>query len=488
LISHIIFVTKVLFRKNNMTYQLLKYKIFKQKVLLISILTIFIICIFPAYSKEQPAQIKNPDENATVLKGKVVTINLQSIVEYVLAQNIDMKIARARIDQAKYYYKGSFASFLPSITGFLPVERFQGGEIFYGPIPVSLTRTTYRPTLAGDFQIFTGGKPFFDSLVSKKQYNRIKIAYDTALQKTLLESCKIYFEWLKNSADVEVANQALKEAEVQLQYNNSRLKTGFGTKLDVLQTKTLLLDRKSLLLRAENQKDSSRIILASLLNIPPSEEMEPEKTFIEPLMLWDKDLTLPQLYEIAAKTRPDIIELTYLLAQARAQYGSSVAGLFPSINAGCYTRGIGPDINALDNSAQGSLSLNLNLLKNLGVGSWSDLKVTKARIKEAILNKEKLLNDIYKTITQAYYDCKYAEQQLQITKEKIEDAKEAHRIALARLKTGIGLNLEVIYAQSQLTKANLEYQSAVKAYNSSQVELLYECGQLTPNKILAAFR
>ncbi|MDD3012214.1 MAG: TolC family protein [Candidatus Gastranaerophilales bacterium] len=460
----------------------------KKKILLILIPAIFFSCFFPAYSKQKPSQVKNADKDVVTLKGKVVTINLQSIVEYILTQSIDLNIVKAQIEQAKYIYRRSFASFLPSISGQLPVEKFQGGEIFYGPIPVSLDRLTYRPAISADYQIFTGGKPIFDMWVYKNQYIRTKISYDTNLQKTLLEACKMYFEWLKNSSDVEVANQALKEIEVQLEYNNSRLKAGFGTQLEVLQTKTLMSDRKNLVLKAENKKDSSRINLATLLNISPAMEMEPEKTFIEPLVLWDKNLTLPQLYDISTKTRPDIKELTYFIAQAKAEYSSSIADLFPSINVGGYLRGIGPDINALDNSAQGALSLNFNLLRNLGVGSWNNIKTAKARFKEAALNKEKLLNDIYKTIAQSYYDCKFYEQQLQVTKEKMKDAKEAYRIALARLKTGVGLNLEVIQAQSELTKSNLEYQTSVRDYNVSQLNLLFECGQLTPDKIQTAFK
>lgn len=466
------------------------YRLFKDKKL--KLLTIFLAVILvgsPAvYSKGKKVQTKIPDTSPVTLQGKVITINLQSIVEYITTQNLEMGIAKTQIEQAKYYYRRSFAPFLPSISGQLPVERFQGGEIFYGPIPISLDRTTYRPALYGDYQIFTGGKPYFDMWIYKNQYLRTQISYNTTLQKTLLEACKIYFEWLKNASDVEVANQALKEAETQLRYNDSRLKSGFGTKLEVLQTKTSLLDRQNLLLRSENKKDSSRINLATMLNIFPTKEMEPEKTFIEPLTLWDRDLTLPQLYDISSKSRPDIKELTYLIAQAKAEYNSSIAALFPSVNVGGFLRGIGPDMQALDSSAQGTLGLNVNLLKNLGVGSWNDIKVAKAKIAEAILNKQKLLNDIYRTIAQSYYDCKYYDEQLRITKEKMEDAKEAYRIALARLRTGVGLNLEVIQAQSELTKSNLEYQVAVRDYNISQLNLLYECGQLTPDRILSAFK
>jgi multidrug efflux system outer membrane protein len=459
--------------------------IFKTKKLLILLLISIFMFILPAYSKVKVKQkkVKQDNQETVTLKGKVVTVNMQSMVEYILKQNIDLNIVKSQIEQAKYYYKGSFAQFLPSISGQLPVERFQGGEIFFGPTPIELTRTTYRPAIFGDYQIYTGGKPFFDVKVYKNQYNRIKTSYDSTMQRKLLEACKVYFEWLKSSSDVEVANQSLKEAELQLEYNNMRLKTGFGTKLDVLQTKTLLAEQKNLILKSENQKNFSKINLAILLNLPLSEEIEPEKSFIEPLMLWDKKLTLPELYDISAKTRPDIKELSYVIAQAKAEFGSSIADMFPVISVGGYFRGIGPEISSLDNSAQGVLSLNINLLRNLGLGSYNNVRVAKAKIREAVLNKEKMLDEIYKNIAQAYYNCQFYDQQLIIANEKIENSKEAYRIAMARLKTGIGLNLEVIQTQGELIKANLEYQSAIKDYNISQLQLLYECGILTPERI-----
>lgn len=465
-------------------YQGICIKAFK---LLLLLLTVFYLVCFPAYSKIKKSNNKKNISPAVTLQGKVVTVNLQSIVENVLKQNVDLNIVKTQIEQAKYYYRGSFAPLLPSVSGQLPVERFQGGEIFFGPVPVELTRTTYRPAVFGDYQIYTGGKPFFDIKIYKNQYKRIKTSYDTTLQKKLLEACKIYFEWLKSSSDIEVANQAVKETDQQLEYNNNRLKTGFGTKLDVLQTKTMLAEQKNLVLKAENQKNYARINLAVLLNFPLSEDIEPEKTFIEPLMLWDKKISLPELYDISAQKRPDIKEISYTIAQAKAEFGSSIADIFPTVNVGGYVRGIGPEIKSLDNSAQVMLSLNVNLLRNLGLGSFNNIKAARAKIKEAVLNKEKQLNEIYKDITKAYYDCQFYEQQLIIASEKIENAKEAYRISIARLKTGVGLNLEVIHAQGELIKSNLEYQTAIKEYNIAQLQLLYECGELTPEKLTGFF-
>lgn len=70
-----------------------------------------------------------------------------------------------------------------------------------------------------------------------------------------------------------------------------------------------------------------------------------------------------------------------------------------------------------------------------------------------------------------------------MSSQKIKETEQAYQIATARVKNGVGINLDAIKAQTDLTEAHLEFKTAVMNYNNSQLKLLYETGQLASNRI-----
>jgi len=118
--------------------------------------------------------------------------------------------------------------------------------------------------------------------------------------------------------------------------------------------------------------------------------------------LIDEQVDLMELYTLAQKNRYELKELKATIEQAKAEYHKAFAELFPTIGISGYIRGIGPNLNELDKSQQGYVSFNVNVLKNLGLGIMSNIFMSKERIKEAILKKEKELNEIEKSLSEAY--------------------------------------------------------------------------------------
>ncbi|MFH0701987.1 MAG: TolC family protein [bacterium] len=455
-----------------------KLKTFFIFILIISF-GIYFETAFPVLAKQKQKQEKKQEKKQTAK----LKLGLKEVVNYTVNESFDINIAKTRIDQAQGYYYQSFSSLFPSISGQFSGERFQGGEVILGSKPIDLDRTTYRPAISTDFEINTGGKLFFDIKSSKNQLKKIKSAHDSASQQALLDACSAYFNWLREYSSLKVVKESLKEANEQLKLNESRLKTGFGTKLDVMQTKSMLSERKNSILEIQSQKNISKINLATLLNIPFDIKILPENPYITPITFVEDNLTLEELLRTALINRPDLKELTFSIKQAKALLSSAVADLFPTLTLNGYVRGIGPELDELQSTTQGSFGVYVNLLKNLGVNNASNIKIARSKIKEAVLQKEKKLNQIHQSIAEVYSNCKLYRQKLRVSLEKIDSTQEEYRITLARLKTGIGINLEVIKAQTDLAEARLAYQTSARDYNIAQLKLLYETGQLTPEKI-----
>ncbi len=316
--------------------------------------------------------------------------------------------------------------------------------------------------------------------------NGVKYEQNRIYQESLLKGCSKYFIWLKDIESIRLAQQAVIEAENQVKLKQSRFEAGFSTKLELLQAQSVLSENQNLLLKAENERELSKVNLSADLDLPLISEVNSSDKLHE-INLIDKKITLAELLTIAKKNRPDLKELKALIEEARAKYKESIAELFPTISLSTYIRGIGQSPSDLDRSKQGQVSLNMNLLRNMGTGALSNIAVSREMIKEAILRKEKQMNEAEKQLASAYYDFNLYRQQLSVTKQRIETNQEAYKMALSRINNGVGINLDAVKAQTDLVKSQIEYVTAVMNYNNSQLKLLYETGQLSPQKVLANY-
>lgn len=409
-----------------------------------------------------------------------VRLDIPTLIQMVAERNLDVAIAGTQVEQAKGYRNQSFSELFPSIRSYNYVEKLKGGEIFIGPIPFDVDRVTYQGRIVADYQISLGGRTIYSILAATFQLNRIQLALKRTFQNALLETLTQYYTLLRDTVTVEVAYQSLKEADAQLAFNEARYRAGFGTLLDVTQSKVLQAERKNDVLKAENQRQVAMIQLASLLDLPMLTKIELDRAELVPLAFMDDSLTLSQLYQAALENRMDVKELTLQIKEAKARYGVTRSDLFPTLSLSGYKRRLGPNLDETEPSTNLNASISIDFLRNLGWNTLSMMQVQKGRVQEALLNKEKQLNSIQEELAKAYHESNLYRAQRDVALQKMNAALESYRIAGSRLKHGVGLNLDVVQAQKDLTDARLEYQNAVMNYNIAQIKLLYETGQLQP--------
>jgi outer membrane protein TolC len=68
--------------------------------------------------------------------------------------------------------------------------------------------------------------------------------------------------------------------------------------------------------------------------------------------------------------------------------------------------------------------------------------------------------------------------------EQLDVAEEAYRLSFGRYKAGLGINVDLLNAQSQLALARGRMVRAIFDFNESQVRLLQALGEVSPTHIL----
>lgn len=413
-----------------------------------------------------------------------VKLDRPTLIGLVEKQNLDLRIADSRVEQAKGSYFGSYGNLMPSIRGQLYVERYNGGTIFIQAQPVEVKRLTYRPRLSLDYQLPLGGKPIFQIRAAKFRLDSQDHNRDQILQNALYTVMTQYYEMIRNRMSRVVTEQSLASMELLVKVNESKLKAGFGTRYEIEQARVQLAERQDRVLAARNEAATASIALASTLNLPVSSEFTPDVDALTPIRFIDPQMPMSHFLAKADISRPELKQLTAEIRAARAAYQATFSDLLPTFGITSYIGSVGQRTDQLRPIYQRGISLDFDVLKNMGVNTVGNIKTARSKLAETIAEREKRVNEIHQKLAGAYLDCQRYAQQIHVMKQKADAAEEAYRLAMARFKTGFSIQLEVLQAQTDYTNAIQEIQTAILNYNTTQLRLLLEAGHLTPEAIL----
>jgi outer membrane protein TolC len=437
--------------------------------------------------------IESDDDNTDIqpisLRGidtpDTLHVGIQKILDMMDEDNVDLEIAQTHITEGKWGLVNSVSHILPSFNITDYKEVYHGAQIFIGPTPFPVDRSTYQAQYRGEYDIQTGGKGVFDILSSRSELKRQRKLFDYTNQQVIYDILSQYTQYLRDIANIEVAKEGLRQAQIQLRISESRYHAGFTTKLDVTQTEALVAERKGGLVQAESQKAMTEYALASSLTLPLNKQVLPEDPDLKPWPLVDANLTLIQLFQKAIANRPDLKSLDDAVASAKNQLRSARAEYFPTVSLSAYNMRVGP-YNQLQSAKDTMASISFDMLRYMGMDTFSRMMQDKAKIEEAQLNIKKQILYVQRSLSQAYINTNLYKSQMEIAEQKVNATLESFRISRHRRLSGIGINLEVVQAQKDLSDARQEYYTAIMNYNNAELKLLLEIGDLTPKTLVKA--
>lgn len=449
----------------------------------------------PLASQENEKSLMAPHQVATSLRTGISVSTVKSveldpvmIVNLVTSDNLDVAISKTLVQQYKWRVPYTGSQLLPSVQGLYTIDKLTGATVILNQTPVGIRRLNQKPSVNLNHR-FTP-RTIMDIKASHAQYKRAKSQYERTLQEQLLTSLQQYYQWLRDVSANEFARQSLEEATTQRRQNEIRYEAGFGTQLDIEQASVLEAEREGDVLTTENKQIMSGVELASSLNIPLEYPIFPKDERLARInyasILADKPLN--ELFSMAEKNRPDLKDLTYLIKEAKATFWADLSEALPTVTTNANFGNTGPQRGQFNRTYQRNVTVEANLLNNLGLGLFSRMKMDKARIREAILTKEKEVVSIKNAIAKAYFDLKLNRKQIDVAIKKMTSAQSALKITHARQQHGVGIHLEVVQAETKLAEARQEYLDAVMRYNNAQLQLMFEVGELTPNRVMVAMQ
>ncbi|HIJ90898.1 MAG: TolC family protein [Desulfobulbaceae bacterium] len=223
---------------------------------------------------------------------------------------------------------------------------------------------------------------------------------------------------------------------------------GIRSKVDVARTEASLFAGKSLLIRAENNRDLARLELANAMGLNTLED----RPLAEPETVTDSaPEDLASLREEALHSRSELKRLASLKDAATGSLYSARSGYLPILSG---TASYGEAAQSMLPEGQvWALGVNLTLPIFSGFATQEHVREADAAIRGLEAQHKYLRMQVSKEVESAWLGINEAQARLAASNKEAVAAQESQHLAIERYREGLGTMVEAIDAQAQALNA-----------------------------------
>jgi len=429
-----------------------------------------------------PGPATAPPELAVAAStNSVYPIDLPTALELAGARNLDIQIARQRLEEAQANRQSALEQFFPWLSPGIAYHRRDGEA---QAVPAGIISDThfqaYNPGAALAAQV-TLGEAIYNSLAARQLVRASDQALEAQRLDSTLSAAQGYFDLDKAKALVEVVEQALEISRDYQQQLHAAVASGIAFKGDELRVQSQTGHYEVVLQQAIERQRVAAADLARVLHLDARVELVPRQGELAPLTLFEAQVSMDALVVRALGSRPELKQRQAALLAARAaRNGAAYGPLIPSLGAQVFGGGLGggPDNGPANFGPEGDYTLGLNW--RIGPGGLFDsgrINASKARLAAAKLDQSKLEDSITSEVVSAVARVRSTSAQIELARQNLDIAAEALRLTRQRKQYGVGAVLEDIQAEQGLTQARSDYVNALAEHNKAQYALSRAVGE-----------
>ena len=423
----------------------------------------------PAYGADNGAAIAPAD---TAWRDFFTDARLARVIETALANNRDLRIALANVEQARAQYRVQRADLLPGVSA--------GGTATYQDSPFSLAgsgRTDLYQAQVGisAWEVDLFGRVRNLSKAAQEQYFASVETRNAAQTALIAETATA---WLTMAADQErlrIARDLEQAFGKTLELNRARFAKGIASELEVRQAQTSYDAARSTIAETTTlvAQDQNALNLLAGTTVPATDLPEGFPTASATIENLPANIASDVLLR-----RPDIASAEHQLLSANANIGAARAAFFPNISL---------------TAAFGSLSLGLSNLFGSGSSFWSvaptaslpifdfgknkgNLAYAKATYDAMLATYEKSVQTGFREVADALARRGTMGEQLEAQTSQRDAARVAYTLSEARFRAGVDGFLTTLDSQRALSNAEQSLLTTRLTRASNMVELYRAMG------------
>jgi outer membrane protein TolC len=371
------------------------------------------------------------------------------------------------------------AGFLPQITGSATYTRLDpvsapnfGGESF-----AFVPNNNFDAHITAQYEILDFGKRAATTELSRSQVQTARDNVVVAQRDLAFNAAQTYYNILFYRESIRVQDQQIASLVAHRDEMQKRVDAGVSTKFDVTTTNVRITQAQNTKLDQQNQLRNQQVQLARLLHKPAQADI-PVKGRLEynpqPVNL-EAELTKAATNRPEAKLAKDA-ETTADL-QAKLIDKSNLPVLGAGVQAGGKNGYIIPGITIND------IRFNTVATVQLAVPIYDGNKNKKQRVEAAAnyrsaqARTQDTQEQIRADVRQAANNMEFSQARYENAQQQIAQATDALNRAQGRYQYGVGQNLDVLDAETQLAQARLARAQAMYNYTLGQYQLRRATGE-----------
>jgi outer membrane protein TolC len=416
-----------------------------------------------------------------VANTNIMLIDLPTALRLAGAQNLDVQIARQRVAEAKANLESSTWQFFPSISPGVSYLRHDNliQDVSGNIIDVHKEAYTVGPSLGGQIQL---GDAIYNNLAARQVQKASDHALQTQRQESLVAAAQGYFDLTKARAAVLVAHESVNISTNYLQQIHHALDAGLAFKGDLLRVQVQGERDLLALQRAQEKEKIASAKLVQTLHLDGKPELVPAEAEPVSIHLFPAELALDSLVSQAMSHRPELKQRQALAQAARDTRNGALYGpVIPNLGAEVFAGGLGGGIDDGHKTFGASEDYALTLSWRIGPGGLFDrgrIKATESRLRIAELATAKQRDEIIRQVVESLARVQSLSEQVTTTQRAIQEAEQTLQLSQQRKEFAVGVVLEVIQAEQELTQARLDYLTSVAESNTAQYELAKAVGNI----------
>jgi len=393
---------------------------------------------------------------------------LKSLIVEALQNNYDMRIAAARVEQARAQAGISAAQAYPAIGAGLGANYSRGSFIpgqttsTFGSLTPQQRSAQFNINVSFSWEIDFWGKFRRGTEAAVAQFLATEEGRRGVIVSLIAQVAASYVLLCQLDEQLEIAKATTKNYAKTLELYTARLEGGTGSKLEVATGQAQVNDAQATALDLQRQITDQENQISYLLGRPPG-PIPRGRTLTE--FSFPPDIP-PGLPSSLLERRPDVRQAEEQLIAANALIGVAKANFFPSISltgiAGLAT----PDLSKIFSgpsfvwSGGGVASWLAPLLQGAQLkgqydAAWASWQQAEAIYEQSVLNA-------FQEVASSLNDTAALKPVLEQRESQVKSLGEAVDLAIDRFEGGVSSYLEVTTNQNTLFPAQLNL-AAVRA-------------------------
>jgi len=406
---------------------------------------------------------KNPLRKAAVAETKVSSADVREARSFLMPRVTFSETANRGNDPV--YVFGSR----------LRQQRFTADDFSLNKLNTPMPFGNFSTRFGGSWNLFDSFASWHGVTRAKLMNEAVGYQLERTEQEIVFRVVNAYYGALLANKQLELAEQAMKTSQSILDLSQSRFESGLVVESDFLTAKVRMAARRQELIRARNNLDLARAELNAVLGVPMDTSFQPAETLTEAMFPVP---VLQDVEKLALANRPDLKRIESEESAQRERVAIAKSSFFPRVNAFAGWEMDNPTFAAGGggNNWLGGVEMQIDLFQ--GGAKRAELARERA-LQEKVKAMRQVAGDgIRLEVRRAYYNLDSSQQEVEVARTAIAQARDSLRINQDRYDGGLTTVTDLLGAEEATQRSQTDYWEAVYRFHTSYASLELASGTL----------